>query len=166
MKCCLFSNFQQDFSSCLLTADLLIIVFDRIAWAFNKLWQIELCHLIYRRYSTEFGMLFFIARSKHKLSYQVSALFLDFLKKDRFKWFFMENVCKSITSTLALCKYSFLVLQFSLYMLMSFLMLLVILLSISMILLSALCVIRLWCSYLVFITKIVSKKIEALIHSM
>lgn len=116
-KCCLFSNSQQDFSSCLLTTDL--ILFDRIVWAFNRLWLIELGHLIYTRYSTEFGMLFFITNSKHKLSCKVSALFLDLLKKDRFKWFFMENVCKSITS------------------------LLVILLSISMLLLSALCVIGL-----------------------
>lgn len=116
-KCCLFSNSQQDFSSCLLTTDL--IVFDRTVWVFNRLWLIELGHLIYTRYSTEFGMLFFITNSKHKLSCKVSALFLDLLKKDRFKWFFMENVCKSITS------------------------LMVILLSISMLLLSALCVIGL-----------------------
>ena len=37
-KCCLFSDFQYGFRSCRSTADLLTVVSDRIATAFNRSW--------------------------------------------------------------------------------------------------------------------------------
>lgn len=40
----------------------------------TDLWLIELCHLTYTRYSTEFVMLFFFTNSKYKLSSHVFSL--------------------------------------------------------------------------------------------
>ena len=41
-KCGLSSDFQYGFRSCRSTTDLLTVVSDRIAWAFNKSWLLEL----------------------------------------------------------------------------------------------------------------------------
>ena len=58
-KCDLFSDFQYGFRSCRSTADLLTVVSDRIARAFNRSGLLELRHLIYPRLLTGFGMLVF-----------------------------------------------------------------------------------------------------------
>ena len=55
-KCSLFSDFQYGFKSSRSTADLLTVVSDRIARAFNRSGVVELWHLIYPRLLTGFGM--------------------------------------------------------------------------------------------------------------
>ena len=57
----LFSDLQYGFRYYQLTADFLTVVFDRIASALNRsgLELHEPKHLIYLRFSTKFGMLFF-----------------------------------------------------------------------------------------------------------
>ena len=60
-KCGLFSDFQYGFRSSRSTADLLTVVSDRIARAFNSLGVLELWHLIHPRLLTWFGMLVFLA---------------------------------------------------------------------------------------------------------
>ena len=58
-----FSQFQYDFRSSQLTTDLLIVVSNRIAGAFNGFFTclglLELKQLIYLRLLTGFGMLVF-----------------------------------------------------------------------------------------------------------
>ena len=48
-KCGPFSDFQYGFRSSRSTADLLIVMSDRIARAFNRSGALELWHLIYPR---------------------------------------------------------------------------------------------------------------------
>ena len=54
----LSSDFQYGFTFCRSTADLLTVVSDRIARAFNRLGLLKLWQLIYPRLLTGFGMLF------------------------------------------------------------------------------------------------------------
>ena len=144
-KCGLFSDFQDGFRSSRSTADLLTVVSDRFAKAFNRsgapptLW-----HLIYPRFLTGFGMLVYFT-NLNLMEFQVRylALFFLFSVTDGFKWFWMENIHKNIQSMLEFLKGLFLILHFSCCILMAFLMMLsVILLSMLMILLSILSVIR------------------------
>ena len=58
-KCGLFSDFQHGFRSSRSTTDLLTVVSDRIARAFNMSGLLELQHLIYPKLLTGFGMLVF-----------------------------------------------------------------------------------------------------------
>ena len=58
-KCDLFSDFQYGFRSFRSTADLPIVVSDRIARTFNKSGLLELWYLIYPGLLTGFGMLVF-----------------------------------------------------------------------------------------------------------
>ena len=144
-KCGLFSDFQYGFRSSQSTADLLTVVSDRMARAFNRsgaTWVVALdiskafdrvCHagLLHKR--------------KSFLEFQVRylALLLLFSVIDSFKWFWMESLHKNIQLMLEFLKAPFLVLHFSCYTLITFLMMLsVILLSLVMILLSILSVIR------------------------
>ena len=131
-KCDLFSDFQYGFRSSRSTADLLTVVSDRNARAFNKL------HLIYPRLLKGFGMLvFFTNLSLMEFQVRYSALI------GSFRWFWKGNFQKNIHLMLDFLKGPFLVLHFSYYTLMTFLMMLsVILLSMLMILLSTLNVIR------------------------
>ena len=54
----LFSDFQYGFTSCRSTTDLLTVVSDRIARAFNRSGLLKLLQLIYPMLLTGFGMLF------------------------------------------------------------------------------------------------------------
>ena len=133
----LFSDFQYGFRSSRSTADLLTVVSDRIARAFNRSGATP-------RLLTEFGMLvFFTNLSLTEFQVRYLALFLLFLVIGGFGLFWMENLHKNIQLMLVFLKGLFLVLHFSYYTLMVFLtMLSVILLSMLMILLSTLNVIR------------------------
>ena len=104
---------------------------------------LELCHMIYPRLLTGFGMLvFFTNLSLMEFQVRYSALFLRFPVIDDFEWFWMESLHNNIQLMLEFLKAPFLVLHFSYYTLMiSLKMLPVILLSMLMILLSILSVI-------------------------
>ena len=144
-KCGLFSDFQYGFRSFRSTADLLIVVSNRIAGAFNKsgaaramapdiskafdrIWHAGLLH-------KHVGLLEFQVR--------YLALFLLFSLIDGFEWFLMGRLYKNTQLMPRFLRAPSLVLHFSCYTLMTFLMMLsVILLSMLIILLSILSVMR------------------------
>ena len=139
-KCGLFSDFQYGFRSSWLTADLLTVVSDRIARAFNRSGASQAVAL---DISKAFDRVWH-ADLLHKLkSYGISGQIFGLISSFRFGLFWMGNIYKNIQLMLVFLKGLFLVLHFSYYTLMTFLMMLsVILLSMLMILLSTLNVIR------------------------
>ena len=113
-KCGLFSDFQYGFRSFRSTADLLTVVSDRIARAFNR--------SVYRRLLTEFDMLvFFTNLSLMEFQVKYLALFLMFSVVDDFEWFWMKSFGKNIQFMLEFLKAPFLGLHFSYYTLMTIL---------------------------------------------
>ena len=140
-KCGLFSDFQYGFRSSRSTADLLTVVSDRIARAFNRSGATRAVAL---DVSKAFDRVWHAVLLHKLMEFQVRylALFLLFLVIGGFGLFWMGNLHKNIQLMLVFLKGLFLVLHFSYYTLMSFLMLSVILLSMLMILLSTLNVIR------------------------
>ena len=143
-KCGLFSDFHYGFRSSRSTADLLTVVSDRIARAFNRSGATRAVALDISKALTEFGMLvFFTNLSLMEFQVRYLALFLLFLVIGGFGLFWMGNLHKNIQLMLVFLKGLFLVLHFSYYTLMTFLIMLsVILVSMLMILLSTLNVIR------------------------
>ena len=139
-KCGLFSDFQFGFRSSRSTADLVTVVSDRIGLGLlTGLGLLELQPLIYRWFSTEFGMLVFFTDLGLM---EFLALFLLFSVVSSFEWFWKESLHKSIQSMLEFLKAPFLVLNFSYYTLMTFPMMLSVILLSMLILLSTLSVIR------------------------
>ena len=137
----LFSDFQYGFRSSPSTEDLLTVVSDRIARAFNRsratrAVAFDISKALDRVWYP--GLL-------HNLSlteFQVRYLLL-FSVIDSFEWFWMGSLHKNIQLLLEFLKAPYLLLHFSYYTLMTFLMMLfVILVSMLMILLSILSVIR------------------------
>ena len=127
------------------TADLLTVVSDRIARAFNRSGATPAVALdIYIRLLAGFGMLvFFTNLSLMEFQVRYLNLFLLFSVTDDFEWFWMGSLHKNIQLMLEFLRAPFLVLHFSYYTLMTFLMMLsAILLPMLMILLSILSVIR------------------------
>ena len=94
---------------------------DRIARAFNRLELHELYHLINPRLSTGFDMLVFLTM---KFQFRYLILFHLFSVIDSFKWFWVENIHNNIQLMLKFLKTSFLLLNFSYYILMTFLIIL------------------------------------------
>ena len=140
-KCGLFSNFQYGFRSSRSTVDLLTVVSDRIARAFNKSKATRVVALDIRRLLTGFGVLVFFSLMEFHVGYLALSLLLSVI--DGFEWFWIESLHKNIQFMLEFLKAPFLVLHFSCYTLMTFLMVLsVILLPVLMILLSVLTMIR------------------------
>ena len=141
-KCGLFSDFQYGFRSSRSTPDLLTVVPDRIARAFNRSGAARAVAL---DISKAFDRVWH-AGLLHKLkSYGISGQMFGLLFSviDNFKWFWMEILYKNIQLMREFLKAPFLVLHFSYYTLMTFLMMLsVILPSMLMILLSILSRIR------------------------
>ena len=96
-KCCLFSDFQYGFRSSRSTANLLIVVSDRIARAFNRS---RATRAVALDISKAFNRVWHVGLL-HKLSlteFQVRclALFLFFSVIGGFGWFWMENLQKNI----------------------------------------------------------------------
>ena len=143
-KCGLFSDFQYGFRSSRSTADLLTVVSDRIARAFNRS---EATRAVVLDISKAFDRVWH-AGLLHKLksygiSGQIFGLISSFLVISGFGLFWMGNLHKNMQLMLVFLKGLFLVLHFSSYTLITFLMMLsVILLTMLMILLSTLNVIR------------------------
>ena len=140
-KCGLFSDFQYGFRSSRSTADLLTVVSDRIARAFNRSGTTRAVALnISKAFDRVFGMLvFFTNLSLMEFQVRYLALFLLFSVIGGSGSFWMGNLHKNIQLMLVFLKGLFLVLHFSYYILMTFLIMLsVILLSMLMILLPTL----------------------------
>ena len=141
--CGLFSDFQYGFRSSRSTADLLTVVSDRIARAFNSSGATGAVALdISKAFDRVWHTVFFTNLSLMEFQVRFQALFLLFSVIDDFEWFWMESLHKNIQLMREFLKAPFLVLHFSYYTLIIFLiMLFVILLSMLMILLSILSVI-------------------------
>ena len=138
-----FFDFQYGYRSSRSTADLLTVVSDRIARAFNRSGATRAVALdIFKAFDRVWhaGLL-------HKLkSYGISGIFMEFFLFSvigGFGLFWMGNLHKNIQLMLLFLKGLFLVFHVSYYTLMTFLrMLSVILLSMLMILLSTINAIR------------------------
>ena len=143
-KCGLFSDFQYGFMSSRSTTDLLTVVSDRTARAFNRSGATQAVALDISKAFDRVGMLaFFTNLSLMEFQVKNFALFLLISVIDGFEWFWMESLHKNIQLMVEFLKASFLVLHFLCYILMTFLvMLALILLSMLMILLPTLTVIR------------------------
>ena len=139
-KCGLFSDFQYGFRSSRSTADLLTVVSDRIARAFNRSGATRAVAL---DISKAFDRVWH-AGLLHKLKcYGISGQIFGLISSFLSNRFWMGNLHKNIQLMLVFLKGLFLALHFSCCTLMTFLMMLsVILLSMLMILLFALNVIR------------------------
>ena len=143
-KCGLFFDFQYGFRSSWSTADLLTVVSNRIARAFNRSGATRAVALdISKAFDRVWHAGLLHKRKSYGFQVRYLALFLLFSVIDGFKWFWMRSLHKNIQLMLEFFKTPFLVLHFSYYTLITFLMVLsVILLSMLMILLSILRVIR------------------------
>ena len=96
-KCGLFSYFQYGFRSSRSTADLLTVVYDRIARTFNRSGATPAVALDISKVLTEFGMLvFFTNVSVIKFQVRYLVLFFLFSVIDNFEWFWMGSLHKNI----------------------------------------------------------------------
>ena len=138
-KCGLFSDFQYGFWSSRSTADLLTVVSERIARAFNRS---RATRAVALDISKAFDGVWLAGLSRMEFQLRYLVLFLLFSVIGGFRWFWMGNLHKNIQLMLEFFKGPFLVLHFA-YTSMTFLMMSsVILLSMLTILLSTLNAIR------------------------
>ena len=137
-KCDLFSNFQYGFRSSQSTPDLLTVVSDRIARAFNRSGATRAVALdISKAFDRVWHPGLLHKLTSYGISGRIFGLISSFLG---FECFWMESPYKNIQLMLEFLKGSFLILHFSCCILMTFLMMLsVILLSM---LLMQLCILR------------------------
>ena len=142
-KCGLFLYFQYGFRSSRSTADLLTVVSDRIAGAFNRSGATRDVELDISKV-TELGMLvFFINLGLMEFQVRYLVSFLLFSVIGGFKWFWMGSLHENIQLMLEFLRGSFLDQHVFYYTLMSFLIILcVTLLSMLLIVLFTLNVIR------------------------
>ena len=133
-KCGLVSAFQYGFKS----LDLLTVVSDRIAWAFDRSRATQAVTLVTSKVLDRvWDAGFFHKFKSYGISSLIFGLISSFLSIDSSEWIWMGGLHKNIKSMLKFIKAPFLVLPFSYYTSMTFLiMLCVILLSILIILLS------------------------------
>ena len=143
-KCGFLSDFQYDFRSYGSTADLLTVVSDRIAGAFNSSGATRAAALdIPKTFDRVWHAGLLHKRKSYGISGQIFGLIFSFLSNRGLEWFWMESLHRNIQLMLEFLKAPFLVLHFSYYKLMNFLTILsVILLSILMIVISIRSVIR------------------------
>ena len=134
-KCGLFSDFQYSFmSSYWSTTDLLTVVSDRIARAFNRSGATRAAVLDISKALTGFGMLVFFTKFL-LMKFQVRYLFLFLLFSviDNFEWFLIGSLKKYPVKSGLLQGSILIVSHFSYHILMTFLIMLsVILLSMPM----------------------------------
>ena len=114
-KCSLFTDFQYGLRSSRSTADLLIVVSERIAKSFNRSGATRAVAL---DISKAFNRVWY-AGLLHKLeSYRISGqIFGPILSSviDSFEWFLMGSLHKNLQLMLEFFKVPFLVLHFSCY---------------------------------------------------
>ena len=137
-KCGLFSDFQYDFRSSQSTADLLTIVPDRTASAFDRSRATRAVPFyISKAFDSVCMLVYFTNVNLMEFQVRYLVLFLHLSVIDGLEWFWMESLHKNIQLMLEFLKGPFLVIIFSYCILITFLMMLsVILLSMLMILLS------------------------------
>ena len=143
-KCDLFSDFQYGFRSCRSTADLLTVVSDRIARAFNRPGATRTVALdISKAFDRVWHAGLLHKLKSYGISGQIFGLISSFLSNRRLRVVLDGKSSQEYPVNARVPQGSILVLHFSYYTLMIFLtMLSVILLSMLMILLSILSVIR------------------------
>ena len=143
-KCGLFCDFQYGFRTSRSPADLLTVVSDRIARAFNRSGATRAVALdISKAFNRVWHAGLLHKLRSYEISGQMFGLISSFLSNRQLGLFWMGNFHKNIQLMLVFLKGLLLVLHFSYYTLMTFLMMLsVILLSMLMILLSTLNAIR------------------------
>ena len=107
-KCGLFSDYQQSFRSSQSTADLLTVLPDRIARAFNRSGAARAVALDISKAFDRVWHVGFL--HKHK-SYKISGQIFSVI--DGFKWFCMGSLQNNIRLMLEFLKFPFLVLHFS-----------------------------------------------------
>ena len=111
-----FSNFQYGFRSCRSTADLLTVVSDRIARAFNRYRATRAVALdISKAFNRVWHAIFFTSISPTEFQVRYLALFLLFSVISGFRWFWIGCLHKNIQLVLEFLKALFLVLHFLLY---------------------------------------------------
>ena len=116
---CPFSDFKYGFRSSRSAADLLTVVSDRIARAFNKSGATRAVALDISKLLTGFSMVVF-RTNLSLIKFQVRCLVVFFfLVIDGFVWFWMESLYKNILLMLEFLKAPFFVLHFSCYTLMT-----------------------------------------------
>ena len=111
-KCSLFSDFQYGFRSSRSTADLLTVVSDRTARAFNRSGATPAVALDISKAFDRVWHVFFTNLSLTEFRVRYSALFLLFSVIDDFEWFWMESLHKNIQLMREFLKAPFLVLHF------------------------------------------------------
>ena len=133
-KCGLFSDFQYSFMSSWSTTDLLTVVSDRIARAFNRSGATRAAVLDISKALTGFGMLVFFTKFLlMKFQVRYLFLFLLFSVMDNFEWFLIGSLKKYPVKSGLLQNSILIVPHFSYHILMTFLIMLsVILLSMPM----------------------------------
>ena len=143
-KCGLFSDFQYGFRSSQSTADLLTVVSDRIARAFNRSGATRAVALdIFKAFDRVWYAGLLHKLKSYGIAGQIFCLISSFLSNRQLRVVWMESLHKNVQLMREPLKAPFLILRFSYYTLMTFLtMLSVILLSMLMMLLSILNVIR------------------------
>ena len=123
-KCVFFSGFQYGFRSSRSTADLLTVVSDKIARAFNRS---QATGAVARDITKAFDRVWHagLLQKLSLMEFQVRYLVLFFLFSviDGFEWFWLGSLHKNVQLMLEFLKAPFLVLHFSFYTLMTFLML-------------------------------------------
>ena len=139
-----FADFKNGFRSSQSTADLLTVVSDRIARAFNRSGATRAMALDILKVFAGFHMVVYCTNlGLGEFQVRYLALFLLFSVVDGCEWFWMKSLHRSIQLVLEFLKGPLLVLHFSSCILMTFLMVLsVVLVSMLMILLFILGVIR------------------------
>ena len=113
-KCSHFSDFQHGFRSSHSTANLLTVLPDRVARAFNRPGAARAAALDISRLSTEFTMLVFFTNlglMEFQVRYFVLFLISYFSVIGDFGWFWMPHLHKNIQLMLELLKGAFLVLH-------------------------------------------------------
>ena len=115
-KCGIFSDFQYGFRSSQSTADLLTVVSDRIARAFNRSGATQTVLFdISKAFDRVWLLVFLTSISLIKFQLRYLALYLLFSVISSLGWFWMGNLHKNIQLMLLFLKVLFLVMLFSYY---------------------------------------------------
>ena len=132
-KCSLFSDFQYGFRSSRSTADLLTVVSDRIARAFNRSGATRAVALdIFKAFDRVWHAGLLHKVKSYGISGQIFGLISSFLSNRRLRAVLDGKSSQEIQLMLESLKAPFLILHFSCYTLMTFLMMLSVILQLNL----------------------------------